>query len=259
MITLSPQPLEPEQTELLNAAVEAARNVQRKERQKFLVIETMADTSIIHPGLPGGSLTVYKGDIDVLISLGLLLPTYGSSSTMFFDVSPYGFQFYEALKEQSGKPMQRVGQQTKDFIDSDGFRRKYPLAYDKWAKAEAVLWSSDSETQFTTIGHLCREALQEFTEALVIHYQLTDSEPDKTHTVARLRAIINRKKASLGETWVAFLDALLAYWGTLNDLVQKQEHGSLKEGDPLIWEDGRRVVFHTAVLMSEICRCFSKE
>lgn len=259
MITLNPQPLEPEQTELLNAVVEAARNIPRNERQKFLVVEKMVGTSIVHPALPGGSLNVYKGDIDVLINLGLLLPTYGSSNTLFFDVSPYGFQFYEALKEKSGHPMQRVEQQAKDFIDSHEFRRKHPLAYDKWAKAEAMLWSSDSESQFTTIGHLCREALQEFVEALMIQYQLAGNEPDKSHTVSRLRAIMNSKKASLGETWTAFLDALLAYWGTLNDLVQKQEHGSLKEGKPLIWEDGRRVVFHTAVVMSEISRVLSKE
>jgi hypothetical protein len=50
------------------------------------------------------------------------------------------------------------------------------------------------------------------------------------------------------------LKALLAYWGTVNDLVQRQEHGGQKEREPLKWEDGRRVVFQTAVVMFEIAR-----
>ena len=46
----------------------------------------------------------------------------------------------------------------------------------------------------------------------------------------------------------------MAYWGTLSDLVQRQEHGAAKEGEPLTWEDGQRVVFHTAIVMWEIDR-----
>ena len=38
------------------------------------------------------------------------------------------------------------------------------------------------------------------------------------------------------------------------DLVQRQEHGGQKEGEPLGWEDGRRVVFQTANVMVELHR-----
>lgn len=55
----------------------------------------------------------------------------------------------------------------------------------------------------------------------------------------------------------AFLDALLAYWGTASDLVQRQEHGNQKVGAALLWEDGRRVVFQTAMVMYEIERALS--
>lgn len=48
------------------------------------------------------------------------------------------------------------------------------------------------------------------------------------------------------------LDALVVYWGTVSDLIQRQEHGAQKEGEALRWEDGRRVVFQTAVVMFEI-------
>jgi hypothetical protein len=50
------------------------------------------------------------------------------------------------------------------------------------------------------------------------------------------------------------LDALLAYWGTTSDLAQRQEHGAQKEGEVLTWEDSRRLVFHTAIVMVEIDR-----
>lgn len=50
------------------------------------------------------------------------------------------------------------------------------------------------------------------------------------------------------------LDALLVYWGAVNDLIQRQEHGATKEGEALRWEDGRQVVFQTAVVMFEIAR-----
>jgi hypothetical protein len=48
------------------------------------------------------------------------------------------------------------------------------------------------------------------------------------------------------------LEALVPFRGTVSDLVQRQEHGGQREGAPLRWEDGRRLVFQTAVIMFEI-------
>jgi hypothetical protein len=47
---------------------------------------------------------------------------------------------------------------------------------------------------------------------------------------------------------------LLAYFGTVSDLIQRQEHGAQKEGEGLMWEDARRVVFQTALVMFELDR-----
>jgi len=38
------------------------------------------------------------------------------------------------------------------------------------------------------------------------------------------------------------------------NLAQRQEHGGQKEGEPLVWEDARRVVLHRAVVMIEVAR-----
>jgi len=151
-----------------------------------------------------------------------------------------------------GQPLERVQETVRNYILSDDIQRQYPLAYKKWSDAEAMLWSSDSEEKFTTVGHLCREAFQEFATYLVEKYQPPNVDENKSHDVARIKAVLAALDPRLGETEKPFLSALLAYWGTLSDLIQRQEHGAQKEGEPLVWVDARRVVFQTAILMFEI-------
>ena len=146
----------------------------------------------------------------------------------------------------------------KHFISTDRFRRKYSDAYLKWAEAEILLWSSDSLRQLTTIGHLCREALQDFTTVLVEQHLPSNVDADKAHTVARIKSVLNLRSDQLGSKEIPFLKALLAYWGTVIDLIQRQEHGGQKEGKQLVWKDGRRVVFQTAILIMEIDSALSE-
>jgi hypothetical protein len=42
---------------------------------------------------------------------------------------------------------------------------------------------------------------------------------------------------------------MVDYWNALVDLHQRQEHGAQRQGQPLTWEDGRRVVFQTILVM----------
>jgi hypothetical protein len=252
--------LEPEQEELLKALVEATRNVPRNERQKFIFTQSWGPGDrISHPGLPGQMMGAYEGDLDVLEREGLLNVSYtGQRGNRFFDVSPLGFRFYEEMQRRLGTPAQQVEEGLKRYLEADAFQQKYPAAYRKWAEAEKLLWASDSEQQLTTIGHLCREAMQEFATALVDRHQPPGvRDTDKAHTVARIRTVLNQHASRLGTTAAPFFDALLAYWGTVSDLVQRQEHGAQKEGRPLIWEDGRRVVFQTAIVMFEVDRALS--
>ena len=100
--------------------------------------------------------------------------------------------------------------------------------------------------------------MQEFTDALARQHNPASAELDKTKTVARLRSVLSLYLAKIGAKEKSFLDALVAYWGTVADLAQRQEHGAQKEGDPLVWEDARRVVFQTLVVMFEIDRALSR-
>ena len=250
--------LEPTQKELLVILVEAARNVQRDRRSEFVFSESIGGTEISHPGLPNGLLEVYKGDVEILLRQGFVHPLRRKPSMLSFEITPEGFAYYKEIKQQVSEPTQKIELSIKSFLNADQFQRKYPIAYQKWIQAESALWSSESENQFTTIGHLCREALQEFASALVTQYQLPNDEKEKALTVKRLKAVLNLRASKFGEREKDFLDALLAYWGVVSDLIQRQEHGGQKEGEPLIWEDGRRVVFQTAIVMFEVDKSLSR-
>ncbi|MBW1994514.1 MAG: hypothetical protein JRI77_08695 [Deltaproteobacteria bacterium] len=194
------------------------------------------------------------GDIETLGGQGLINISYGSHGSVSFDVLPHGFRYYEVLKEKIGESTKRVETTMVKYLESQHFQAKYPLAFQKWREAEAKLWSSDTEKQLTVIGHLCREAIQEFVAELVERTKPTKVDNNKAHTVSRLKAVLNTQQDKFGDSEKAFYEALLAYWGTVCDLIQRQEHGGQKEGEPLTWEDGRRIVFQSVIVMYEIDR-----
>ena len=139
----------------------------------------------------------------------------------------------------------------KEYLDAERFRARHPKAVAKWQEAEARLWDDDSQDSFTTIGHLCREAMQEFAASMLRHAGITPRESDPAKSVSRIREFLEARRSEMGDSFAAFLDALLVLWGTVSDLAQRQEHGAQKEGSPLGWEDGRLLVFHVAVVMFE--------
>ncbi|NQV19413.1 MAG: hypothetical protein HQ534_12835 [Armatimonadetes bacterium] len=250
--------LEEEQKQLLELLVEASRNVKREKRRKFVFFGMQSSAIIDHPGLLNGGVEAYMGDIETLAREGLIALSDGKDSVHSFYVTSEGFKYYEGMKLSQSQPVQRVENAVKHFISTDRFRHKYSDAYIKWAEAEILLWSSDSQRQLTMIGHLCREALQDFATVLVDQHRPSNVDADKAHTVARIRSVLELRRNQIGSTESKFLKALLTYWKRVNNLIQRQEHGGQKEGEPLIWEDGRRVVFQTAILIMEIDSALSK-
>jgi len=244
--------LDPEQTELLRVLVEASRNVTRENRQKFYVAQTTGGAFMMHPGLGEGDQQVYMGDIEILSGAGLLNLGYASGGTPNFDVTPLGFRYYEQLHSSDNEPIKTAEQAPQRYLEAAGFRGRYPVAYSKWREAERLLWTAESDTQLTTIGHHCREAMQGFATGLIAISKLSAVDQDPAHIVSRVRAVIESRRQALGDGVTEFLNALIVYWGTVSDLVQRQEHGAQKENQALLWIDARRVVFQTAVVMFEI-------
>jgi hypothetical protein len=246
---------EKEQEEALAILVEAHRNVPRDKRERFLMstYDQTNNAVIRHPGLPNRVVEIYEGDISALRRAGLIA---FSGST--FEITDRGFDYYKRMKERAGQPIERVEANLRKYLDAPVFLQKYAQVYQKWSDAERILWDSDSERQLTTIGHLCREAIQEFATALVNQYNPLNVDKDQSHTVARIKSVLSSQATKFGTREKTFLDALIAYWGEVSDLIQRQEHGGQKEGNPLIWEDARRVVFQALVVMCEIDRTLSR-
>lgn len=242
--------LEPEQEQLLIRVVEGSRNTSHEKRQKFLVVQSDQGDLLLHSGIINHN--IYHGDVEELGRQNLLAVSSTSQGNLQFDVTPFGFRYYEHLKKKSGELIQQVEFSIIRYIHSSDFDHKYPEAYSRLSQAEKLLWQSDSPEQYTTIGHLCREAIQKFVSHIVTHHKLECIDTNEEHTVARLRVVF--EKLGFSKTRAEVFEALIKYFGTVSDLIQRQEHGSKKERELLIWEDARCVVFQTFVIMYEIDR-----
>jgi hypothetical protein len=244
--------LEREHVDLLRELAEAARAVPRDERTfRFLPI-------LNGPRIEGPLVRTLSEaeahDLDDLVSAGLLrIRSRGSHGLMSFTVAPEAHDFLAAQAEQS--PLAQIEDRVvRRYLDEPAFRARYPEAYARWSEAAALLWSEDPDAELTTVGHKAREAVQAFAVELVASGGITDPDPNPAKTVKRLRTVIHAHQARFGEAHRDLLSALVSYWGEVNDLIQRQEHGGQKEGEPLTWEDGRLVVFQTAMVMYEIDR-----
>lgn len=136
-----------------------------------------------------------------------------------------------------------------EYVNTEGFRRAYPEAHRKWSDAHTLLETSPDRLA-TQIGHLCREAIQEFTDQLARQYKLGPFETNKTKN--KIAAVFGAHEGA-STTVKGAMTALAAYWDAVSDLVQKQEHGSEVAG-----EDSRRVVFLTMFVMREVSLALSR-
>lgn len=249
--------LDPPQQELLVQLVETERSVAIEDRGKWIVSQALSRRDqFLYGGKKHVVITGAVQDVEVLASVGLVAISYTPRGTMNFFVMPSGFRYYENLMH-SDSPAESTVDHMKQHLSTYDFKSAYAAAFDRWSRAELLLWSSESQQQLTTIGHLCREAMQEFADSLVTRFNLGDSYPDKTKIVARVRAVLDLRRESAGGTLHALLIALLTYWGTVSDLAQRQEHGAQQESEALLWEDARRLVFQTCVVMYEIDRALA--
>jgi hypothetical protein len=249
--------LEPEQQELLAWMVEVHRELPREKRDAFLLLGTSGGDLLLHPDIRERPW-VNRSDLDTLAERGLLRRGVASKGSPRYDITPEGRRYYEELQRHRGQPVEVIEGTVQRFLDGDRFRAVHPASYNRWREAEQKLWGADSAGEFTEIGHICREAMQRFATELVETHRPPDPPADVAKTVARIEAVL--RHAIGGDRLRAFLAALvaLAHWGTLSDLVMRQEHGAQKDGEPLTPEDARRVVFQTAIAMFEISRALAE-
>jgi len=244
--------LEPEQEELLTALVEASRGRPRDDRTFDLWSIDQGD--FIGGVGAEGALPALADDIETLDRRGLVkITNRGKSGGLTFYVTTAALEDEEASKRRPGGPVEQVAQEMQSIMAGTKFRSLYAVALERWGEAVDRLWGVDAQRELTTVGLKCREAMQGFATALVARHAPEEPPPNSAHTVARVRAVLDMHRSRLSGKHADFLDAVLAYWGTASDLVQRQTHGAERE-EELTWEDGWRVVFQTAVVMIELHR-----
>lgn len=244
--------LESEQRDLFLVIAEAYRSAPRADRE-FLWSRTAGGTHLHQPALPG-RVAVEFNDLEVLRRFGLVSRRRGNRHSGVLNVTPDGLKFYEYLRKRQGLVVESVEATVRQLLDGSGFAAAHPGSSMKLNEATSLLWSPSVDRELSRIGHTCREAMQLFASELVARHRVEGADEDRQHTVARIRAVLAARAERVGATEQAFLDALLAYWGTVSDLVQRQEHAGQKEGSPVEVEDARRVVFQTMNLMYELHR-----
>lgn len=240
--------LDEHQKTLLATLVEAARRG-TKQRSNFGYVERPPGSlpSFEHPGLRS-EFRMSVADIEAFQDLALLRHRRVIAGSGNIELLARAFDAYDHMRLEDQSAAARVEQAMHAYLNGEDFRLRYSGAYEAWTHAARLLWSDEAARHTTTIGHLCREAMQEFA-AVVAGVPPGAADPEKANTVGRVRRFIDQIQSSGTRE---FCEALLAYWGTVSDLVQRQEHGGQKEGEALVWEDARRVVFQTGNVMFEL-------
>jgi hypothetical protein len=238
--------LEKGQEDLLSDLVDADRRVEDNYHQ-FILAGVDSGYILIHPKLDNRE--VDAGDVRTLHEHGLLrqLPTSGRQPN--YEVTPVGRRYYAWMKGRQGDALEAVEVEVRRFLDAATFQEHHATAYEQWVDAERALWAAEGPAELSALGHACRGSLELFITDLVTKYQPANVNPDPQKTVDRLRSVMS--VAGISQTVDAFS---IAYFGTVWDLVQRQEHGAQKEGKALTEEDARRCVFQTALVMFELDR-----
>ena len=205
--------------------IEEAREVPRDKQTWHL---SRLDQGDVLQG-PGGLRSVLGSDVQALDDAGLIKGVaynylYGNDYVMTVE----GRAHYAEVQRRKGEAVERQEDTLRRFLDSAAFREAYPAAYERWSEAEALLWAANSEREFTTVGHKCRESMQEFASEVVARYEPPDVEANP--------ALVNRR---LGATIAMFLPSLAKLrrcswpWRLLrgrHGAIQRQEHGGRRKG-----------------------------
>ena len=172
-------------------------------------------------------------------------------------VTATGLRLLTELDQRIGAPMAAfgsIGAAVIAYLDDTQFRTRYPSVHALWRIAVEHMEAVErGETHLAgQVGYACRDAAQEFMDALVGMHRTPNAPPSRTETRNRLSALLGQYQTDIGQSRSAFVAALFDYWREVVDLIQRQAKAAEHEGEALTADDARRVVLHTAVVMREI-------
>lgn len=105
--------------------VEIIKSVPRENRSHIIEANSSDGTCLIMPGKKPGQNNIEgfaNGDPETLAHAGLLTMDYGSKGSKRYVITPMGFQYYDWLMKEQGKPVERI----------ENIFYKNELAYKHW-------------------------------------------------------------------------------------------------------------------------------
>ncbi|MEM9598460.1 MAG: hypothetical protein AAGD06_29610 [Acidobacteriota bacterium] len=261
--------LESSQEELLLALAEKWREVPAEQRTSFCLAVTHDQIlgKVTHQGAPGWSVDASPGDIVELTEKQLLRIRSEKRPITTFLVRPEGVRYCEELMRRRGSGFERQAEYSRNQLLFVSFRQRHRNAFERWALAEEELWHWSRKRSPSTVGHLLREAIQQFAYDLVKGFGLEDRvsvEVSKDQRNARavldhvcqMDIVLRQRGDCLGRKTEK---ALYEHWVAVSNLVQRLVHRANIDGKPVTWEDARRAVFLVSVAMIEIDHAVSQQ
>ncbi|HWX98154.1 MAG TPA: hypothetical protein VNZ01_15030 [Solirubrobacteraceae bacterium] len=162
---------------------------------------------------------------------------------------------------------QRIDEYLRAYIEDERFRSTHPLAYGRWLVAWEMLWCADSRAKLIAVARRAPDAMRAFASSLLEHCTPLAMDPDWPDLLADdsrrpdplddLKSVTDAYREQLGAERSQLLLGLLDRWLALLQNVRRHEQGSPRPPERLRWEDGRRLVLFTALVMVEFDRSFS--
>jgi hypothetical protein len=162
---------------------------------------------------------------------------------------------------------QRVDDYLRAYLEDERFRSAHPLAYGRWLVAWEMLWCADTRAKVIAVAQRTPAALEAFASSLLERctpLALDSHWPDLLADGSRgpdpldgLTSVADAYREELGEERTELLAGLLEHWQAL--LLSLRRHGGVSRppAERLHWEDGRRLVLFTALVMVEFDRSFA--
>jgi hypothetical protein len=239
---------------LLREMVENFLNSTKEAQSRGFALIRLSSGSSILVAPDGNNKKVTFSDFEDLDQNGLIRLRITGDRSGSFSITPKGFSYYQYLHQGDANKVDHIEDKILRYMNSEAFRSKYGAAWAKWSKAYDLMLQPNPEQYLSQIGHLCRESVQEFTDVLFVKFKLDAMKIEKAKTVSRLKLIFAECNKQESGTRMQLLNALLEYWGALQDFIQRQEHSGQKESQQVTVEESRCLVFQTMNVMYEIGR-----
>lgn len=192
-----------------------------------------------------------RSDFDTLLySKFVQAASYGDG---VYQVTNQGLKHYATMSDAGA--LDELFETTVSIIQQR-FPEEYRVPIELVESAAKKLLAAQDEHSLTEIGHMCRDAIQEFARTFYSIHCPVDDQRDlaKSKNLMRVEYVLGLWKRELGDTRVELLTALYSYYKQVSDLLQKVEHGSEQGKRQLTWDDARLAVLGTYLVMSELTR-----